>query len=339
MALATRYFLLAALLAATSAARADEVRLLNGDRITGTVTAKFDDVLVVKTRYAGEVKIKWSQVSGLEVDAPVKLMLKDGKPQPMLITLGAPGKAEIRRDGESESVDLARIEYINPQPDQSGTGIMFTGHANLAANYQRGNTESDRFYGDAELVGRAKGYRFTLSGKMNQVSDDAEGVTANNWLAKGSYDRFIGPRHFLYARSSFEHDPFKDLVLRSTVGGGYGRQLLEAADVHLSLQGGLDFVDADNDKGSDERYPALGWGVHYDQWLLGRSFQAFHDQEGYLNASNFSSVVVRTKTGLRVPLYSGLDATAQFNLDWDTAPGNEKKDVDSALLLGLGYKW
>jgi putative salt-induced outer membrane protein YdiY len=329
--------LLAACLAAP--VHADQLRLVNGDRITGTVVAKFDDVVVIRTPYAGEVRIKWAQVSGLEVDTPVKVMLKGGRPEPAVIDMGEPGQARIVRGSERRAVRLADIAYINPQPDQAGTGIAYSGHVTVAANFHRGNTDGNQVHADLALTGRARDYRFNVAGKVNRVRDDGVGLTANNWLLNGSYDRFISRRHFLYARSSFEHDPFKDLVLRSTVGAGYGRQLLEQANVHLSLQGGLDLVDVDNDVAADDRYPAFGWGVHYDQWLLGRSFQAFHDQEGYLNLSNLSSVVVRSKTGLRVPLYTGLDATAQLNLDWDSAPPADKKAVDSALLFGVGYKW
>ena len=44
---------------------ADEVFLKNGDRISGTVISKTGDVLVLDTKYAGEIKINLADVSGM----------------------------------------------------------------------------------------------------------------------------------------------------------------------------------------------------------------------------------------------------------------------------------
>src|SRR5690606_9444299 len=57
---------------------ADEIRLKNGDVITGTIVKKETTVVVFRTTYAGDINVQWSEVSSLSSDKPVHLVLSDG---------------------------------------------------------------------------------------------------------------------------------------------------------------------------------------------------------------------------------------------------------------------
>lgn len=59
-------------------AAADEVRLTNGDRLTGTAVRLADGKLTFKTDYAGEIGLDWGQVVALATDEPVRVVLADG---------------------------------------------------------------------------------------------------------------------------------------------------------------------------------------------------------------------------------------------------------------------
>lgn len=334
-----RFVLFATLVAAASPAAADVVRLRNGDRLTGTVVSKHGSVLLLRTPYAGEVRIAWGEIVELLVDRPVQLMLSGGMPEPATLVPAAPGQAGVVREGSlPEPVDLAQVAYINPQPDQSGTGIVWRGHVNVAATYSRGNATNDRLYGEAQVEARAKAYRWNAGIKVNRVRD-GPGSAVNSWLGDANLDRFIRKGHFLYARSSLEHDPNKDLELRAAGGAGYGWQIHDTPDLQLSLRGGLDYLHVDRDAGDDESYPALGWALRYEQWFANRKLQLFQEQEGFWNTRDLEHVVLRTKTGVRVPLFTSIEATAQLNVDWDSEPAAGREPVDSVWLLGLGYKW
>ena len=51
------------------------------------------------------------------------------------------------------------------------------------------------------------------------------------------------------------------------------------------------------------------------------------------------NLFVRTQTGLRWPILGGLDATAQYNVDWENNPEPGRSKPDLALLFSLGYRW
>jgi hypothetical protein len=79
-------FIFVALCLLGVSARADQVVLKNGDRITGTIVktdVKADDktktVLVIKTDFAGDIPVLWDSVASVVSGEPLHLQLKDGQ--------------------------------------------------------------------------------------------------------------------------------------------------------------------------------------------------------------------------------------------------------------------
>jgi hypothetical protein len=68
------------LLGATSkAAATDMVQLVNGDRLSGEVVRMDKSELVLKTSYAGEIRVKWDEVACVSTDREFTFVLKSGK--------------------------------------------------------------------------------------------------------------------------------------------------------------------------------------------------------------------------------------------------------------------
>lgn len=59
------------------AARADEILLKNGDRITGTIINKTGNTLEIKTEYSDKISVKWSAIESFSTTQPVLLTLKN----------------------------------------------------------------------------------------------------------------------------------------------------------------------------------------------------------------------------------------------------------------------
>lgn len=328
-----------AALCAAGSAGADEIRLANGDRITGRIVSKAGNDLVIDTDYAGRLTLRWDQVAALRTDDALTVMTRNGE-------LSQDARLDSRND-DSMDVDSATgsrnvrpedIAFINPTPEQSGQGATYRGHANVSAALVRGNSENERVYGDAAFNARARDYAWGLGLKVDRREE--RGIrTAQQWLVDGNYDRFIDDRHFLYARSSLEQDRFKDIRLRSTAGAGYGWQLYDDDRTRLSLRTGLDYVTLDRRVGMDEDYPALGWGVRASRKVFARGAELFHDQDGFLSLSDPDFLTIRTRSGVRLPIAGGMTASAQINADWERTPAPGRKSTDTTLQLGLGYVW
>ncbi|HVL35150.1 MAG TPA: DUF481 domain-containing protein [Burkholderiales bacterium] len=334
------HFLLAAALASACAiVQADEIVLRNGDRITGEAVAKSADRLVVRTGYAGEISIAWREIVSITTRAPVELVLEG---EPALVRgqlVPAPAGRFAVETAEARRIEapLDAVAFLNPKPYEAGTGIAYTGRAALAAAVSSGNVDSRHVHGRAELEARAREHRTRVSARIEQRAEEGE-ESAVGWLTNTSHDRFLDPRRFVYARGALEHDRAKDLRRRAAGGAGYGVQLADGPRARLSLRGGLDYVVESRYDAAGERYPALGWGLEAAATPWGPRLELFHEHYGLRNLER-DAVVLRSKSGLRVPLVTGMSATGQLNVDWESRPPPGRASTDTTLLFGVDYAW
>ncbi len=344
-----KHFLLPATLIAGNLfcvhAFADTVVVQSGEHLGGRIVHKGGDTLILRTDYAGEIRIQWSKIVSIMTDSPVILQL-DGIESPVSAKLGSgdPGQVSVMRSinrGEAENTEtipLVHVVYINPLPEETSNGVNYRGRINFSYSKTDGNSRNEAVYGEAGFAARARKYRYELNAKANR-SEDSGRLTNSNWLTGGNYDRFLDPRHFVYGRASVEHDEFKGIDQRDVVGGGYGLQLIDTPQTQFSIRGGPDYVKIRRINTGNEQYPSLGWGVKFSHKLESYRAELFHEQEGFWNITDTSQITLRTRSGLRVPLMASITATSQFNVDWERRPDPGRKATDSMLLFGLGYEW
>lgn len=325
-----------------SSAQGDNVELANGDRLTGQIVSMTYNELVLRTDYAGELRIQRKMVRSLRSEDSVGVLRRDtGDLVQAVLEPLEDGRLGLQSEDGKEltEIRLADVAYLNPTPDQSGRGVLYSGRALLSSTAARGNTNTDRLYSEGEFNARKKFSRYRLGGRLERRQEQGREV-ASSGLADANYDRFLdGQKYFRYVRGSVERDRFKDLHLRSTLGAGYGWQLAETEELSIALRLGPDYVVVDRIVGPDESYPALGWGVQYSQWLWTGRLQAFHDSIGLWNLKDLGAISLRSKSGLRIPIASRLTASAQLNFDWEREPTGGRKPTDLTWLLGLGYEW
>ena len=56
---------------------ADQITLKNGDRVSGKIVTSDDKTVILKTDFAGEIKIDRTLITGITTDGPVNVTLKD----------------------------------------------------------------------------------------------------------------------------------------------------------------------------------------------------------------------------------------------------------------------
>lgn len=329
-------------LVASRSAIGDTVLLGNGDRISGQIVHKNKDRIDIRTRYAGTVSVRWSHVVAVTSERQLTIQRRSDD-QLVRGTLIAADDDSIAVDTGQEgvvTVPLQDVGFVNPTLAESGRGIVYKGRASLAASANSGNSDTRRLYGETSLSGTARVYRFNL-GASGEAQQEGGETNAFKWRLGADYDQFTrrDRRRFVYARASLEHDRFADIRLRSITGAGYGWQIVETAVTSLSMRGGVDLVFLDRIDDDDERYPAAGWGLRYSRSLLSDTASFFHEQEGFVEVGAPSNISVLTKTGLRFPVVDNLNASAQYNLDYEGEPGDGRKSLDASLVVGLGYDW
>jgi len=328
-------------LSAFCKAYADEVVLANGDRLTGTVVRKEGDELVFRTSYAGELKIAWSQVHRLSTESPMPLVLSDQRAAASTaIGSHTPPRAPAPSSDvpEGPTIPTDQVAYINAGPGIDVLGVRWKGRINVGARGTQGNTRTQDLHLDGEAVARRKSDRYTVSGVLDRGKDRGV-LTKQSSRLSGKYDLFIRPTWYGYALVTFEADRFRDIDRRSNTGAGIGHQLIENERTHLAIEGGLNHVRTNFEAAPDESYPALRWALKYEQRLQGTDLQFFHTHEILSALAANERTLLRSQTGLRLPLLERLLATVQFNADYDNDPAPGKAHSDRAYLLTLGYQW
>lgn len=327
---------LALALWASLPAVADTLILDNGDRLTGRVLGLEGGRLEFRTAYAGTLKLPWARVRHLESDEKVRVRLSDGSLLNGRLLAAPDGKLRIRVSElvETAPIPLDRVTAFNPP--ETPHKVKLAGRANLGGSFVRGNTEEDNLHLDAELVARTPTNRYTLGGEVNEASK-AGNNTTSNWRGTMKYDHFLGDKNYLYTTGLFEHDAQADLNLRTSLGFGGGRQFYEGKRRNLSLEGGLSYVNEDYELAPDNSYPSLRAALRYDELFWGDRLKFFHAGDLLMSVEDSGDWLLKTRTGIRVPVAKSLNLSTQVNLDYDNRPAAGKDELDSALIFSVGY--
>jgi putative salt-induced outer membrane protein YdiY len=240
-------------LLAVCAAHADVVRLKNGDQITGSIIKLNDKELVVKTEYAGDVKIKREMVSALQTTDPVNVTLKDGQSligplktyddvfEVTTVTAGIiKGKQEdltlfrSKSDQDSYLKELERLR--NPRLVDLWTGSVDLGYAQA-----RGNAIT------STISSGAKATRSTSRDAINATffslyssnrTGGANVLAANSIRGGIKYDMNVTPKWYAFVSTDLEFDQFQSLDLRFVPAGGLGYNIFKKRDSTWAVFGG-----------------------------------------------------------------------------------------------------
>jgi len=281
-------------------AQAAKLTLANGDQISGEIVGQQDQSLILKSPLFGRVKIPLSTV------------------------------VELRSD---EGVQLALALPNQPVIDLSA---KYSGHATLGGTFNRGNANDELLNLDAELVARTPDKRYAINLEINEAS--ALGVTTSSRRRLAvQHDIFLSSQNYVFVNARVRSDVLADLNLRTTLGSGYGRQIMENEQTKLSAEVGVSYIKEDYDIAPERSYPALSFALNYEQKFFDNALVFFNNTHLTSGRHQSASTLVTNKLGIRVPIANGLNLTTQFNLAYDSAPPNGIKPTDSSLIFGVGY--
>jgi len=319
------------LLIAAVPAHADEVRLKNGDRITGVASSLAGGTLTFKAA-GGELKMPWAEVTSLAIDQPMLVTIGTGPPTPAVIVAGdTAGQVTLVPGGPAALSAIVALKQ--PQPAWSVIGGAGAGIVQTAGNTQVNNV---RLSGDLVATGAAD--RYSVSGVVTHAND--RGVeTARNWSTTGKYDRFLTTRLFANANTNFTSDRFRDIDLRTALGAGIGYQILQTTRTTLTADAGAAWVHENFRTIADDSYAAAHESAGLQVQLVADRAQFFHLHDGYFGVSGDNKMFIRTQNGVRIGLAAGFVTTIEEDVDYDRRPSPGRRQTDRTFSLTLGYRF
>ena len=231
--------------------------------------------------------------------------------------------------------EMALVTDINPPVVPA---VTYDGNLDAGVSYLTGNSDTVSGNLSGLFVARSKRQRFTLRANWNYAENDNV-VNAREAGGSLKYDFFITQKFYAYANTLLLYNPFKDLDLRSTIGGGAGYQFWEDVRKKLSFELGVSYVDENFRVAEDNAYAGGRWSVNFNYWILPEKIELWHFQEGYFSLEDFKDMNLITEQGIRFMVLKDFYTSIEVDVSYDNIPSPGFRSTDTALIFGLGYNF
>ena len=230
---------------------ADQVVLMNGDTITGSIIKKDGDKLTLKSEFLGEVTMPWTAVKSLRADMEVTVVPSTGASVKGKAAT-SDGNLQVTTASGLTSVPLANVTAVRNDAEQAAYERLlhpsllqlWTGYFDMGLALARGNAFTDTLTTAFNATRQTR--KSKIIAHFNQIYGTARvnNVTAANASAiRGGWEfnEDITPKLFMNVMNDYEHDRFQDLDLRVVIGGGPGWNAIKTDRIQLGVTAGADY--------------------------------------------------------------------------------------------------
>lgn len=312
-------------------AGADEVRLKNGDRLTGELIRMDKELLTLRSGAVdARIHVNWEEIACFSTDRETAVELKSGELVTGTVSC-TDGNILIDspRLGTSKEIPLAQIEGVNPS--------IYSGYFVLGGSLAGGNSDTFGVGLATRFKIKTKKHRFTVDAKYNYGTADGD-TNTNNSLGNIKYDLFTTEKIYSYAQSMIEKDEMANLDLRNTEGLGFGYQFSDTRRLVFALEGGLSFFYEQFTGQPSTTSAALRWAGNFEWEAIRRLLHLYVRHEGYYTPDN-GRVTLRQDQGLFVPMLDDLAMNLGVDYRYNSKPDPGKGPSDVTVTFGITYEY
>lgn len=319
---------------------ADEVTLISGDQLYGTVIEINNEYIVIDTVFAKALKIEHTLVKTLATDEPINVVFENGVTQLGKLTKQEDSPFTLNSDDGNVLIEvnqLASKQVETNNLEEEARKIKYSGNIDIGLSRSSGNEDDEDYQGNLFAQARTLENRYTLELAKTIEKNDGD-KTQDETFGSLQMDHFITEKWYGFGSVSFEEDFEEQLNLRSTYSLGSGYQFFDRDDLQLKGEMGLAYVDEDFEDDEDNHYAGGRWAVDYEQTLFSW-LGTFHSHEGFFSLENSEDINVRSSTGFKFPLNDYINAKLQANVDWNRSPAEGTTGTDKEYIFTLGYEF
>jgi putative salt-induced outer membrane protein len=329
-------------------ARADEVVLKNGDRVSGSIVKKDDKNLTIKTDQLGIVVMPWDQVASIVADKPVNIVLQDGKSLQGTFRASG-GNVEITTAQTRLSVAQSDIAVLRNEAEQNsynrllhpGWGELWAGTGTIGFSGTAGNSRTLTYTTGISASRVTKTDKTSIYFNAIKASALVDGVNSDTAQAvRGGigYSRNADTRLFYSVFNDYEYDRFQNLDLRFVIGGGLGFHAVKNDHSSLDLLAGADYNRSSYSTPLVQNSAELYWGDEYTLKLssastLTQSYRMFNS----LTESGSYRVNFDLGLGTKILKWLTWNASLSDRYISDPAPGRKSNDFFYTTGIGISF--
>jgi putative salt-induced outer membrane protein YdiY len=235
---------------------ADQVTLMNGDRLTGTLVEASAAEVHLRTDATGVVTMPWGAIAGLSAGPGLEIVLADNRTVRGELKV-VNGAATVKTASGDVGVRVEDIRAIHvPTPD---TGALpdtdaaapppWGGDADAGLALTRGNADTMTVDLSSHVIRQTDRDRLALYlASLFANTNTTTGLTVTTARsARGGvrYDHDLRGASFGFGFADLESDRFQSLNLREVFGAGLGWHLDKTDDVQLNLFAGISYARED----------------------------------------------------------------------------------------------
>jgi putative salt-induced outer membrane protein YdiY len=246
------------------AQRTDVVILNNGDKITGEIKKLDRGKLEFRTEDAGRIYFEWIKISRIWSSQKFHIEMEEGERfVGSLEESTEDGKLAILTDTGRILADLIQVVRIFSLESSFFDRLM--GYLDFGFGYQKANHLLTLSLG-TEITYHTKRWQAKLAGSSNISSQtEAEGTSKND-LAFQTL-KFLPERWAIAAFTGLEQNKELSLDLRASLGGGFGRHIIQTNRMLLLAAVGANV--------SSEKYTGSDSAQFSSEAIGGIDFQTF----------------------------------------------------------------
>ncbi|MBK9166905.1 MAG: DUF481 domain-containing protein [Bryobacterales bacterium] len=347
-----RYSVLLLLIPAVAAA--DEVRMKNGDRLSGSIVRADGKTLVMKSEFAGQVTIPWDAITGIESADPLYVTSESGQVIVGTVTIVENEFAVATADAGTVMTPRTAVTGIRSSREQEiyETEIdrfrnprlidLWTGNVDLGYSETSGNADTNTITVGANASRATNRDKIAVGFTSLYASNETTGVsivTANAIRGGINYSLNLTPKAYTFASLDLEFDEFQSLDLRFVPAGGFGYNMIKNRRTLLAFQGGASV---------NREFFSTGLKRTSGEGLAGNEFtHKFNDTLAV--RQKFVIFPNLTEPGdFRMNFDAGLTAALSRWLSWqitvsdrflsNPVPGRQKNDVLLSTGLRLSFQ-
>lgn len=321
----------------------DELRLKNGDRLTGKIVQLVDGKLLFKSDVTGETTVALSNIETFNSDDPIEVHLKDGTSFKQKVSSAGAGRFVVEGDETLKAQEFAVGDIVSINPPAKPIP-KWTGDVSAGLTLTRGNTRTETVSASLNLMKRTENDRTTINGDYAKGKQDNKTTGQTEtiedwWRLKGRYDYFVSKKLFAFVDGRYEKDAVANLDRRMIIGGGAGYQWVESPEMNFSTEGGIAslYEKFDNQTDSNSEI-SLQLGYHFDKKLV-KKVSFTNDLTYYPSIDKFSDYFLTTTAGIRADFTERMFVTFKAIFNYDATPAIGAHSTDVKYFLGLGYRF
>ena len=332
-----------------AAARADEVILLNGDRVTGVVTGIKDGKITLEQTKFGAISVPLSDVKSV---TPASATQPTTGPSTQASTQAATLPATQATSQPSTQPTsppgvIAAKPPVPPPPapppPKAPPVKRWSGAVTATGLATRGNSDSESVRISIDALRKGDKNTLTLAaayalGQSENTTTGEKTTNIDNWFTQAKLDYAFNEKWYNYALLRVEEDRIAHLDLRVSPGLGVGYRYLNKPDSHLNLEGGVNYVWQRFENDGTNEHVALRMAYHYDK-KLNDKVSLVHNVEYLPSVEAIDDFNINADLGIRAQLTTNL--FSEFKVEWryDSSPAPGAEDNDFRYTVGVGWKF